>query len=225
MKKIILCLGFCAVLFVLGCQKPAVFKSSVGKKLFWNFETDPAGSLPPGWLVAQSGDMIPSGVWQVENDSWGNALALVQSTNTGQTCNLLLATGSSIANVNLSVRLRVTGGRESQSAGLIWRVLDKDNYYLACWDMQEKTLRLGYVEAGRMTLLRSIYVQADPANWHILQVENFRDTIRIAMDDVIQMEFQDDTLRYPGMIGLVTQADSRAMFDDIRVQEIQRQGT
>jgi hypothetical protein len=30
----------------------------------------------------------------------------------------------------------------------------------------------------------------------------------------------DDTIRYPGMIGLVTQADSWAMFDDVRVAEM-----
>jgi hypothetical protein len=73
---------------------------------------------------------------------------------------------------------------------------------------------------GRLTLLRSVYVQADSVNWHTLEIEHFRNNIKVSMDGKFIMEQQDDTLRYPGMIGLWTQADSCAMFDDIRVQEM-----
>jgi hypothetical protein len=218
MKKTSLFLWLPAVMFMWGCQQMP--KSTVGKKLFWNFETTAAGTLPSDWMIAQGGGKIPSATWQVEADSWGKTMALTRSTNTGTTCNLLLATGSSVANLALSAKIRATSGRVSQGVGIIWRVLNEDNYYLACWDPLENTLRLAYVEMGRLTLLRSVYVQADSVNWHTLEIEHFRNNIKVSMDGKFIMEQQDDTLRYPGMIGLWTQADSCAMFDDIRVQEM-----
>jgi hypothetical protein len=98
--------------------------------------------------------------------------------------------------------------------------LNEDNYYLTCWDPLENILRLAFVEAGRLTLLQSVYVQAELANWHTLEIEHFRDNIKVSMDGVLRIEQRDDTLRYPGMVGLWTQADACAMFDDIRVGEI-----
>jgi hypothetical protein len=74
---------------------------------------------------------------------------------------------------------------------------------------------------GRLTLLRSSRVQADPANWHTLEIEHFRDTIRVFMDNIGKIELQDQTLRYPGMIGLWSQADACAMFDDVKLEELQ----
>jgi hypothetical protein len=221
MKKTILCFGLVAVLFALGCYKPAVFKSNAGKKLFWDFETDAPGSLPAGWVATQSDHKIPSAVWQVTDDSWGNTLAMTSSANTGSICNLLLSSMSSIANLTLSARIRAIGERDNQNFGIIWRALNEDNYYFALWNPKEKMLRMGYVQDGRETALRSISVAADPTQWHTLQIEQFRDNIWVSMDDVVQMELRDDTLRYPGMIGLVTQADSWAMFDDVRVEQSQ----
>jgi len=220
MRKAILCLGLFAVMFALGCQNPSMFKSIAGKKLFWDFETDPPGSLPAGWVATQRDHKIPSAVWQVTDDSWGNTLAMTSSACTGKTCNLLLSSMSSIANLTLSVKIRAIGQRDEQNFGLVWRALNDDNFYFALWSPKEKMLRMGYVLNGCMTPLRSISVGADPTQWHTLQIEQFRDYIWVSMDDVIQMELKDDTIRYPGMIGLVTQANSWAMFDDVRVTEL-----
>ena len=218
MKKTPLFLWLLAVLFMWGCRQPP--KSTVGKELFWDFESAKVDTLPPGWLAAESAGKTPSAAWQIVEDSWGKSIALTRSTNTGKTCNLLLSTHSSVANLKLSAKIRAVGGKESQSAGIVWRALSEDNYYLACWDPLENVLRLAFVEAGRLTLLQSVYVQAEPANWHTLEIEHFRDNIKVSMDGVLRIEQRDDTLRYPGMVGLWTQADACAMFDDIRVGEI-----
>jgi hypothetical protein len=220
MKKTILCLGLFAALFACGCQTPSVLKSTAGKKLFWDFEMDAVGSLPAGWVATQSDHKIPSAAWQVTDDSWGNTLAMTSSACTGNTCNLLLSSMSSIANLTLSVKIRAIGQRDNQNFGLAWRALDGDNFYFALWNPKEKMLRMGYFQGGHMTPLRSISVGADPTQWHTLQIEQFRDNIWVSMDNVVQMELKDDTIRYPGMIGLVTQADSWAMFDDVRVTEL-----
>ena len=218
MKKTPLFLWLLAVLFMWGCRQPP--KSTVGKELFWDFESAKVETLPPGWLAAESAGKTPSAAWQIVQDSWGKSIALTRSTNTGKTCNLLLSTHSSVANLKLSAKIRAVGGKESQSSGIVWRALNEDNYYLTCWDPLENVLRLVFVERGRLTLLQSVYVQAEPANWHTLEIEHFRDNIKVSMDGVLRIEQRDDTLRYPGMVGLWTQADACAMFDDIRVGEI-----
>lgn len=218
-KTSMLWIWLAAVIVMGGCQY--LPKSSVGKKLYLDFESETTGTVPSGWLAGQSDGKYPSATWEVLGDSWGRAMALSRSSNTGKTGNLLLATQSSIANLNLSAKVRSISGSENRSMGIIWRASNENNYYLACWEPKDNILRLVNVEAGREVMLGSVYVQGDPAGWHTLEIEHFRDTIRVFMDYIQQIELRDDTHRYPGMIGLWTQADSCAMFDDIRVREIQ----
>jgi hypothetical protein len=79
---------------------------------------------------------------------------------------------------------------------------------------------LGFVEAGKFVLLRSVSVEGDATSWHTIEVEHFRDSIKVFMDGVFLIELRDNTLMYPGMIGLMTQADACTMFDDVKVEEI-----
>jgi hypothetical protein len=215
MKKNLLWL--IVVVCVAGCYRS---EYTVKTQSSWDFENAKSETLPPGWLAAQTAGKTPLATWQIAGDSWGKTIAVVQSPNTGDTHNLLLASPSRVANLRLSAKLRATSGKESQGGGIVWRALNPQNYYLACWEPLDGKLRLGFVEAGKFVLLQSVPVEGDSTSWHTIEVEHFRDSIKVFMDGVFLIEQQDNTLMYPGMIGLLTQADACTMFDDVKVEEI-----
>ncbi len=213
---IVLSIGILTLL--AGCQpvlppRPAVW-------LAWDFEQEALGTLPASWMTAETvGKQMPA-TWEVVGDSWGKAIGLTQTRNTGDTCNLLLAMNSRLGNLRLSAKVKAVRGTSQQGGGIVWRALNGDNYYAAQWDALKQQVRLYCVVYGKRELLQSVRVQADPTTWHTLEIEHFREHITITMDGRFVMKQQDDMLPLPGMIGLWTQADAVTMFDEIRVDEI-----
>jgi hypothetical protein len=210
-------LGLIIVICAAGCYQS---EYTVKTQSSWDFENAPSETLPSNWFAAQTAGQTPLAKWRASGDSWGKTIAVVESPNTGQAHNLLLAGRTRAANLRLSVKLRATSGRESRGGGIVWRALDPSNYYLANWDPLDGKLRLGFVEAGKFILLQSVPAGGDATSWHTIEVEHFRNTIKVFMDDVLQIELQDRTLMYPGMAGLMTQADACTMFDDMKLEEL-----
>lgn len=211
-------LGIAIVTLLAGCQ--SVTQSRPAVRLAWDFEQEALGTLPAAWMAAETvGKQMPAR-WEIVGDSWGRAIGLTQSRNSGDTCNLLLAINSRLANLRLSAKVKAVRGTNQQGGGIVWRALNGDNYYAAQWDALKQQVRLYCVIYGKRELLQSVSVQADPTTWHTLDIEHFREHITMTMDGQFIMKHQDDMLPLPGMIGLCTQADAVTMFDEIRVDEI-----
>jgi hypothetical protein len=189
-------------------------------KQIWDFEAYQGGTRPAEWLPAETASRQTPGTWLVAGDAWGKAIALMQSPNTGDTYNLLLASNTRLGNVKYSAKIKTISGYEDHGGGVLWRALDGDNYYVANWEPLQSKLSLYVVVSGSRTELRAATVHGDLATWHTIAIEHFRENITIAFDGQQVITLQDDTLRMPGMIGLWTRADACAMYDDIVVEEI-----
>lgn len=211
-------LVFGIALLLTGCQPSLTSKPAI--HLAWDFELETLGTLPASWMAAEMVSKQMPARWEVVGDSWGKAIGLTQTLNTGDTCNLLLAINSRLANLRLSAKVKAVRGTNQQGGGIVWRALNTDNYYAAQWDALKQQVRLYCVIYGKRELLQSVSVQADPTTWHTLEIEHFREHITMTMDGQFVMKHQDDMLPLPGMIGLWTQADAVTMFDEIRVDEI-----
>jgi hypothetical protein len=217
MNKGLRLLGICIVL--VGCQS-VVPVPKVPIKYTWDFEAYGAGTRPVEWLPSETGSKQTPGTWLIAGDSWGKAIALMQSLNTGDTYNLLLASNTRLGNVKYSAKIKTISGQQEHGGGICWRALNSDNYYIANWEPLQSKLGLYAVVNGSRAELRSVTVHGDLATWHTIAVEHFRDKIAVYFDDQPVITLQDDTLRLPGMIGLWTKADACAMYDDIVVEEI-----
>ncbi len=211
-------LGIGIGILLAGCRPVEPPRPAI--RLVWDFEQETLGTLPAPWMAAQTAGKQMPATWEIVGDSWGKAIGLTQTRNTGQTCNLLLAMNSRLANLRLSAKIKAVRGTNQQGGGIVWRALNGDNYYAAQWDALTQQVRLYCVIQGQRQMLQSVRVQADPTTWHTLNIEHFRERITITMDDRFVMQQQDDMLPLPGMIGLWTQADAVTMFDEIRVDEI-----
>ena len=76
---------FGLAVILMGCQSitPVNNITNPPLKLTWGFEEYDGGTRPVEWLPAETGSRNTPGTWLVAGDAWGKAIALMQSTNTG----------------------------------------------------------------------------------------------------------------------------------------------
>lgn len=193
-----------------------------GQHVVWDFDHMPTGRLPQGWKAAETNGKGRPGKWEVKRGynppSTPNALALIRTANVGETYNLVLAGSARYQDLDLEVKVRALSGGEDRGGGLIWRVSDSGNYYLACWDPLKDKLCLYSVKAARRTQIASVNVTADSRTWHTIKVTHLGNKIGIAFDGKALLSQEDTTFPSPGMIGLWTKADACTAFDDFKVQ-------
>ena len=187
----------------------------------WGFAPDQAGPLPKGWTVAQTNPGTPV-KWQIieEKDNTGKgtkAVALIESKNTGNVFNLLLADGLQAKDLTLQADLKVLGGAEDPGGGLVWRARDPNNYYLARWNHREKNFRVYAVVEGKRKQLGSAKLEADPALWHEVSIKHVGSLIRVEFDRARLLSLVDGTYAAAGQFGLYAKADSTTAFSDIRL--------
>jgi hypothetical protein len=131
-------------------------------------------------------------------------------------------------NVTLSVYLKMMGGEMDKSAGLIWRVQDKDNYYAALASALDDQLHLLKMVQGSPTELAKTPIPIDvefertelspTVGWYLLKVEAEGARIKVWFQDEKVLEISDSAFTPAGRVGLATHADSVAAFDNFHVQ-------
>jgi hypothetical protein len=182
--------------------------ASTGK---WNFDADPVGSLPAG---AQSF----SGQWAVraEPDAPSPPNALCQ---TGQADYPAIGLDSKqLTDFTLVMRFKPISGKTDQAGGLIFRVQDKDNYYiLRANALENNAIFFTYVSAGR-SQLKAGDVKVTSGTWHELRVEVRGNAFRGFVDGKQVVDTTDDRYKSGG-IGLWTKSDSVTCFDDVEVTQ------
>jgi hypothetical protein len=123
----------------------------------------------------------------------------------------------------VSVRFKPVSGVIDQAAGLVWRYIDRDNYYIVRANALENNVVLYKVEHGERTSLaprglpsRSYGVkhQVPKMTWSELKV-SFTDTLAtVYLNNERLFDVDDATFSSAGRIGLWTKADSVTWFDD-----------
>jgi hypothetical protein len=176
----------------------------------WTFDADPSAGLPQGALPL-------SGAWGVRADdsspSPPNALC-----DTGAVEVSALSLGDTgYADVVLSARFKPMSGRTAQAGGLIFRVQDRDNYYVLVADALEKSVTLAKRVGGQSRDVADGAAEVAAGRWHDLRVEATGNRLRGFLDGQPVVEATDDSHR-SGQVGLWTKADSTVCFDDVDVK-------
>lgn len=161
--------------------------------------------------------------WVVKADanapSKPNVLALTDTKeSSGGTFNLCWTDRVKFKDGVIEVKVKAGTGREDQGGGPIWRVQDKDNYYIARWNPLEDNFRLYYVKDGSRKMLETASVKADPAKWHTIRIEQKGDEIECYFDGDELLKAWDKTFSGAGGVGLWTKADAVTEFDDLEVE-------
>ncbi len=188
----------------------------------WDFEDVPLGQLPRGWRVEGTNQRGPLATWQVVADetapSGKKVLALTSPNHDfGGTFNLCWTDAVSFLNGELEVGFKANAGREDEGGGLIWRVRDRDNYYVARFNPLEENFRLYYVKDGARKMLASATIGLKAGVWHRMRITHAGPRIEGYLNGNKLLEVVDTTFEEAGGIGLWTKADATTSFDDLSV--------
>jgi hypothetical protein len=188
---------------------------TTGKDTVINFQNSEVDKVPIGFTQAATGKLQRL-EWKVKNEK-GNKVVAQSAKNEGDYFNLLIMDKPSYQNITLSVKIKAVTGVEDQGGGLVWRCIDKNNYYIARYNPLENNLRLYRVVDGNRKQLKSVECAIKTGEWVTMSIEMSGNKISCSLNNVKMIDATDDTFKSPGQIGLWTKADAVTYFDDLSI--------
>jgi uncharacterized membrane protein YkoI len=187
-----------------------------------DFAEVPAGRLPESWKVETTGSAAELATWSVVADDTaptkGHALALTKTNHDSKSAFNLCWTDSILfGDGSIEASMKPVSGAEDQGGGLVWRVQDKDDYYLCRANPLEKNFRVYVVQDGKRRELASADVDAAAGAWHRIRVEQEGEHIVCSLDGKKLLEASDATVPGQGGIGFWTKADAVSSFTGLLV--------
>jgi hypothetical protein len=183
------------------------------------FDKGKLGELPAGWKSGVTGKADGS-VWKIVEDKTapGGGRALAQTSKSpGPVFNLCILEEGNYKDVDLSVSFKAMAGEQDQGGGLVWRVKDNNNYYVARMNPLEDNFRVYRVVDGKRMELQSANVKAESGKWHTLRVVHKGNKIQCYLNGKMLLEVTDDTFTQAGKVGLWTKADAQTYFADLQI--------
>lgn len=185
-----------------------------------NFEEGTEGSLPKDWVA-------PTGKWMVVKEE-NNKVLKQSAANSGSTFNICVNNKLLYQDLQLQVKLKAASGKEDQGGGLVWRYIDKNNYYIVRANPLEKNVVLYKVENGKRKDLpligkgRTYGMDApmETAKWHTLKVNVQQNMFTVLFDGKELFKVKDDTFKEAGLVGVWTKADAQTYFDELTIQSL-----
>src|SRR5829696_2629880 len=176
----------------------------------WTFDKDSAGKPPEG-------SEIFGGTWEVraEADAPSKPNALAQAAMGEDFPAVRLGT-TVYTDLSARVRFKPVSGKDDQAAGIIFRVQERDNYYILRANALEDNVILFRYGGGRRSTLKEGSARVPSGEWQELRLEVAGDHFRGFLNGQLVVEASDDAYAAGG-IGLWTKADSVTLFDDFRV--------
>ena len=214
--RLLLCLAAALIVMTFGCVKPSPAVPATPASAFtsassrWSFDSDLVAGIPRGATVF-------SGSWTVraEADAPGTPNALCQIGNA--TYPAITLSDAVYTDFLVQTRFKPISGNTDRAAGIIFRVQDKDNYYILRANALENNVNIFKYVNGSRSLLKEGSAKVLSGRWQELRVEVVGSRIRGFLDGQLVVEASDNTFK-SGKIGLWTKADSVTCFDDVEVR-------
>ncbi len=188
------------------------------------FDTVKPGSLPAGWTVDATNGRGEPAPWKVAADPAAPSPpkvleAMPRPDNFGGTYNLCWTEGVRFLDGEIVVKLRANRGHGDEGGGPMWRVKDRNNYYVARYNPLERNFRLYTVKNGVRRMLDSASrIKIGRGQWFTIRIVQKGDHIECFLDGTKLLDVHDTTFSGPGGVGLWTKADAATSFDDFTVR-------
>ena len=121
------------------------------------------------------------------------------------------------SDVELGVSFTPIAGKIDQAAGLMFRVKDAENYYVARANALENNVNLYHVTKGVRRQIAGIDVAVPVGKTQQLGVRMEGEAIKVSLDGRKLFEATDGTIQGPGAVGLWTKADSLTAFYELTI--------
>jgi hypothetical protein len=193
--------------------------STAGEAVMIAIDRMTIGSPPAGFSFALTGRGA-EGEWSVVADptaTAGRAIEQQSADRTDYRFPLAIHESFSAKDLTMQVRFKPVAGRIDQAGGIVVRLADPDNYYVARANALEHNVRFYRVVAGRRQQLGTSDIRVTSNEWHTLNLRAEGDRFTVSYDGAVLFEVKDDTFRGAGAVALWTKADSVTRFDQVTI--------
>jgi len=177
-----------------------------------NFDGAKPGAAPPGWTATKTGTGSPK--WTVEKDDTAPSKPNVLKQSGEATYPVALKNDTSLKDGFVEVKFKPVSGKEDQAGGVVWRATDTDNYYIARANALEDNVCIYHTIKGKRTEKKRMEMKVSSNQWHTLRVDFQGGHFKVALDGNPALEWDDETFKSAGKVGVWTKADSVTLFDD-----------
>lgn len=205
-----------AVILVAALLGSAAFAQQ-GTMTIFNFDSDTPGQPPKGFEFGLTGKGRP-GKWVVQtvDDAPSGKNVLMQTDGDTTDYRFPIAyTGPELKDLRLSIKCKPISGKGDQGCGIVWRLKDANNYYIARANALEDNVHLYHTVNGRRVKFAGWNGKVTSGVWHDLAMEMAGNHIQVFFDGKKVIDDHDDTLKDAGKVGVWTKADSIVQFDDL----------
>ena len=182
-----------------------------------NFDKAETGKPPAGWTATQTGK--GQAKWTVEKDDSALSKPNVLKQSGEATYPVCMKDDTSLKDGFVEVKFKPVSGKEDQAGGVIWRAKDADNYYIARANALEDNVTIYHTVKGKRTEKKRADVKVASNEWHTLRVDFKDNHFAVTLDGKRAIEWDDDTFKEAGKVGVWTKADSVTLFDDFSYGE------
>jgi len=183
--------------------------SSADTVTFDNFKT---GAAPPGWMATQTGS--GSAKWSIEKDDSAPSKPNVLKQSGEATFPVCIKNDSNLKDGFVEVKFKPVAGKEDQAGGVIWRVQDANNYYIARANALEDNVTIYHTINGKRVAFKSIDIKVTSGVWHALRVGFHGNQFAVIFDGNKVIDATDESFANAGKVGVWTKADSVTEFDN-----------
>ena len=176
------------------------------------FDEGVAGQVPPGWTAGVTGKGASK--WSVEKDPSAPSQPNVLKQSGQGTYPWCVKKDVSLKDGFVEVKFKPISGEEDQAAGLIWRWLDGENYYVARANAIEENVTIYHVLKGKRKEFKRVSAKVPANEWQTLRIDFAANHFTVTLQGKKVIEWDDETFKEPGAVGLWTKADSVTLFDD-----------
>jgi hypothetical protein len=177
-----------------------------------DFDKASVGQPPPGWTATQTGSGTAK--WTIERDETAPSRPNVLKQSGTATYPVCFNNEAMLKDGFVEVKFKPISGKEDQAGGLVWRLKDANNYYIARANALENNVTIYHTINGRRTEKKRAGMKVPASVWHTLRVDFAGSHFQVSYDGQPALEWDDETFKDAGKVGVWTKADSVTSFDD-----------
>ncbi|PYR43366.1 MAG: hypothetical protein DMF95_25960 [Acidobacteria bacterium] len=177
-----------------------------------NFDAGTVGQAPAGWTATRTGS--GDAKWTIEKDDTAPSKPNVLKQSGVATYPVCFKNDTNLKDGFVEVKFKPISGKEDQAGGVVWRLKDANNYYVARANALEDNVTIYHTINGRRTEKKRTNMKVASNVWHTIRVDFADNHFTVTCDGKKAIEWDDDTFKEAGKVGVWTKADSLTLFDD-----------
>jgi len=177
-----------------------------------NFDDAKPGDLPADWTCTKTGK--GEAKWAVVADESAPSKSHVLKQSGEADYPVAFKNDSNLKDGFVEVKFKPVSGQEDQAGGVVWRVKDADNYYIARANALEGNVRIYHFVKGKRTQFKGASVLVAANQWQTLRVNFSGKQFAVVFNGKELFTAEDETHKDAGKVGVWTKADSVTLFDD-----------